>query len=80
MAYFTTPLFFVKFRALRRSENVPVSKLVWLRNLYAFASRYKILSDKQFDVLQDIGWAAGFIFTQEEIFEQNIEGDHNEMV
>lgn len=62
MRYFTTPYFFELFKKLRAHEDLPVSKSRWLRDFFAFASRHQVLSQKQYDVLEDIASTVGVSF------------------
>lgn len=62
MRYFTTPYFFELFNKLRANQDLPVSKSRWLRDFFAFASRHQVLSQKQYDVLEDIASSVGMSF------------------
>jgi hypothetical protein len=60
MRYFVTPEFFSLIKILKNHEKLKLSKVIWVRNIYAFASRYKVLSEKQADILEDIANECGF--------------------
>jgi len=76
VVYFTTEEFFYKCKLLKENENMRPSKAVLVRNYFAFASKYKSLSEKQFSILQDIAIQNGYDLSDSVISS----GAKNEMV